>query len=118
MKNLYHTTTNELREQADVQQRRVASGLHTVSDELTSMAGKSEEGIATDLVGQVASRASDIADWLDQRDPGSLLEEVRNFARRSPGIFIGIAAIAGVAAGRLTRSIASEASDRREDGRP
>lgn len=115
VKNLYHTTTSELREQADVQQRRVASGLHSVSDELSSMASRSENpGIATDLVGQAASRSSDVADWLDQRDPGSLLEDVRNFARRRPGVFIGIAAIVGVAAGRLTRSMASDASDHRE----
>lgn len=115
VKDLYHTTTSELREQADVQQRRVASGLHSVSDELSSMADKSESrGVATDLVGQAASRAADIADWLDQRDPGSLLEEVRNFARRRPGVFIGIAAVAGIAAGRLTRSMASDVNDRRE----
>lgn len=115
-KDLYHTTTAELREQAGVQQKRVASGLHSVSDELSSMAGKSDShGIASDLVGQAASRASDVADWLEKRDPGSLLDEVRSFARRRPGVFIGIAALAGVAAGRLTRSMASEASDRREE---
>lgn len=34
VKDHYATTTIELREQADVQQRRVASGLHSVSDEL------------------------------------------------------------------------------------
>lgn len=116
VKDLYATTTIELREQADAQQRRVASGLHSVSDELSSMASRSDNpGVATDLVGQAASRASDVADWLDRRDAGSLLEEVRNFARRRPGVFISIAALAGVAAGRLTRSMASDASDRREE---
>ncbi|MCU1404129.1 MAG: hypothetical protein JWQ43_432 [Glaciihabitans sp.] len=111
-KDLLSETSSQLKEQAGTQQQRVATGLRSLSDELGSMADKSDGGgIASDLVQQAASRAGSIAGWLDDRDPGSLLEEVRNYARRSPGTFIGIAAVAGVLAGRLTRSITSVAAD-------
>jgi len=36
---------------------------------------------------------------------------VKSFARRKPGVFIGVAALAGLAAGRLTRALAQGAPD-------
>ena len=59
----------------------------------------------------VARRAGDAAGWLDQRDPGSLLEEARGFARRRPMAFLAAAAGLGVVAGRLSRSLVDEARD-------
>jgi hypothetical protein len=107
-KDLYRQTQQELREQAAQQQQRVASGLRSVGDELQQMAASSEQGgLASDLVRQAAQRTQSVAGWLDQRDPGSLLEEVKSYARRNPGTFIAAAAIAGALAGRLTRALAS-----------
>ncbi|WP_130176872.1 hypothetical protein [Cryobacterium sp. SO1] len=111
-KDLYRQTQGELADQAAAQQKRVASGIRTLGDELGSMADKSDtQGVASDLAHQAASRAAGIADWLDQSDPGALLNEVKGYARRSPGMFIAIAAVAGVVAGRLTRSVIAEAKD-------
>jgi hypothetical protein len=45
----------------------------------------------------------DLAGWLEQREPGELLDEVRALARRKPGTFLLGALAAGVVAGRLTR---------------
>jgi ElaB/YqjD/DUF883 family membrane-anchored ribosome-binding protein len=106
-RDLFNQTKDELVEQAGTQQQRVASGLHSLSEELTTMAGSSQGGVAGDLVAQAASRTGSVADWLEQRDPGSLVEEVRKFAREKPGTFIAIAAGAGLLVGRLTRSVAS-----------
>ncbi|WP_134533553.1 hypothetical protein [Cryobacterium algoricola] len=107
-KELLEETRAELAEQAGKQQQRVATGLHSLGDELRSMAESSDDGgVAADLVQQAASRAEGIATWLEERDPGSLLVELRNYARRQPGTFIGLAAAAGVLAGRLTRSVVS-----------
>lgn len=114
-KDLYRQTQGELAEQAATQQKRVASGLRSLGDELGSMADSSETpGVASDLAQQAASRAAGVADWLDQRDPGALLSEVKGYARRSPGMFIAIAAVAGVVAGRLTRSVIAENQDSAE----
>jgi ElaB/YqjD/DUF883 family membrane-anchored ribosome-binding protein len=111
-KDLLTDARSQLTEQASEQQARVADGLRSISDELTQMATASDaDGVATDLVRQAASRAGNVATWLDDRDPGSLLEEVRSYARRKPGTFIALAAAAGILAGRLTRSVAAESAD-------
>jgi hypothetical protein len=111
-KDLYHQSRQELMEQAAAQQSRAADGLRSIHRELHSMASNSEEpGVGTDLVRQAASRAGSFADWLDARDPGSLLEEVKGYARRKPGAFLAIAAGAGLLAGRLSLSLAANASD-------
>ncbi|SDQ47104.1 hypothetical protein [Microbacterium sp. cf332] len=111
-KQVYSQTKHELTEQAASQQQRVADGLRSIGDELESLAQGSENpGIATDLVRQVSSRVSGASDWLSQRDPGSLVSEVKSFARRKPGVFIAGALLAGAVAGRLTRALAEGAKE-------
>ena len=118
-KALYDETRTQLTEQAGVQQQRVAAGLRDIGGELSKMADSSNEpGVASDVVSQVAARTTAAASWLDDRDPGSLLQEVRNFARRKPGTFIAVAAVAGLVAGRVVRSLASEAHDEKADAAP
>ncbi|GAD34887.1 hypothetical protein MTS1_02258 [Microbacterium sp. TS-1] len=116
-KQVYTQTKQQLTEQAASQQQRVADGLRSIGDELDSLAQNSENpGIATDLVRQVSSRVSGASDWLSQRDPGSLVSEVKSFARRKPGVFIAGALIAGVVAGRLTRALAEGAKEEHDSG--
>ncbi|WP_197412922.1 hypothetical protein [Arthrobacter sp. EpRS71] len=111
-RQLLTQTKGELSDQAQAQQQRVAEGLRSISDELSTMANSTENGgVATDLVQQAAQRSSSIAQWLEGRDPGSLLDEVKGFARRKPGTFLLLAAGAGVLAGRLGRGMAGNASD-------
>lgn len=111
-KDLYAQTQRELKDQANTQQQRVAAGLRSVGQDLDSMAaGSQQQGLATDLVRQVSGRVSSAASWLGERDPGAVLTEVKRFARRRPGTFILAAAITGIVVGRLTRALASNASD-------
>jgi len=115
-KDLYAQTQRELSDQARVQQQRLASGLHSVSRELDSMTANAENpGVATDLLRQGSQRLSSAGTWLSDRDPSSVLAEVKSFARRKPGTFIIGAAILGIVAGRLTRALASNASDERQN---
>ncbi|MEF3402518.1 hypothetical protein [Agromyces sp. CCNWLW203] len=107
-RRLADDVTTELREQASLQQKRVAGGLRTAGAQFTQMAeDSSEPGYATDLVRQAGRRADDVARWLDARDPGSLVQEAKSFARRRPGAFLAIAVGAGVIVGRLTRALAT-----------
>lgn len=116
VKDLYAQTQSELKEQAAVQQQRVASGLRALGDELGGMAASSEtQGMASDVVRQVSDRAGSIASWLDARDPGSLLTEVKSYARKNPGMFIAVAGLAGLVAGRLTRSLVDGAADAKDE---
>ncbi|RPE78274.1 MULTISPECIES: hypothetical protein [unclassified Frondihabitans] len=109
-KDLYGQATSQLKEQAGTQSQKVAEGLRSVSDELSSMADKSDgNGVASELVRNLSGRAGSAASWLDGRDPGSLLDEVKQYAARKPGAFIAIAAGAGILAGRLAKSLAAEA---------
>ena len=80
--------------------------------------------MATDLAQQAAEKAHQFAGWLEQRDPGSVLDEVRAFARQRPGAFLAIAFGAGVVTGRLVRGLTADpdttSSDRvgHHPGRP
>lgn len=110
-RDLMGQTREQLTAQAAEQQKRLAGGLRALGGELATMADASTEpGVASDLVGQAAYRADALAEWLDDREPGALLEEVKAFARQRPGTFLAIAAVAGLAAGRLTRGIKDESS--------
>jgi hypothetical protein len=118
-KDLLKQTQSELSDQASAQQQRAAANLHALGDELGSMADRSEQdGVATDLVRQAAGRSHDVASWLDQREPGHVLDEVRNFARRRPGTFLVLAVGAGLLAGRLTRGIKEAASSDNDSNQP
>lgn len=115
-KDLFAQTRQELTAQAATQQQRIAVGLRSVSDELGSMAANAGGGgLASDLVQQVSSRLSAASTWLGDRDPGAVLTEVKRFARRRPGTFVLAAAVAGIVVGRLTRALASNASDEKTE---
>ena len=112
VRQLWGQTRSELTDQASAQQARAAAGLRELGDQLGSMASNGDQdGMARGLVEDVARRAEDAAAWLEQREPGTLLEEARDFARRRPGTFLALAAGVGLVAGRLSRSLADEARD-------
>jgi vacuolar-type H+-ATPase subunit H len=103
-KDLGREVSNQVQEQAATQKDKAAGTLRSLGEELRSMAQQSgQSGPATDLAHQAAGKVTDLAQWLEQRDPGSLVDEVRSLARRKPGTFLLGAAAAGVVAGRLTR---------------
>jgi hypothetical protein len=115
-RNLLHESREQLSGQARQGQQRTADGLRTVATQLRQMSDKSEEqGVASEVARQVADRTNDVASWLEHREPGDLLDEVRRFARRKPGVFLVGAALAGVAVGRLTRGAIAAQSDDSDD---
>jgi hypothetical protein len=116
-------TRDQLTEQVGQQQERAAHNLRSVSNELRGMAEHGQSGWGTQLVRQGADFSEQAADFLQKREPGDLLEEVRGFARRRPGTFLIVAATAGILAGRLTRALAagtpgSHTADRRTTAAP
>jgi hypothetical protein len=119
-KDLLHQGRTELKSQTRQQQQRAASGLHTLADELLGMAeGRNEApGVVADLARDASGRLKSFASQLDNREPAELLDEVRRFARQRPGTFLGLAALAGVVAGRLTRGVKDASSDDGASGTP
>jgi hypothetical protein len=111
-RDLFHESRQQLTSQARQGQQRAAEGLHTLADQVRRMSEKTDEqGVAAEVARQVADRAHGMASWLERREPGDLIEEVRRFARRKPGVFLVGAALAGVAVGRLTRGAIAAQSD-------
>jgi ElaB/YqjD/DUF883 family membrane-anchored ribosome-binding protein len=106
-RNLAGQVRDQVSGQVSTQKDRATDGLRTVSDQLRSMADSTDQGMASNLVSQAASRAGDVAGWLESREPADLLDDVKRFARQRPGVFIAIAAGAGILVGRLAKSLTS-----------
>lgn len=118
-RDLLQQARTDLTDQAGMQQQKAAEGIRALSSQLNTMADASDHpGVAADLVRQAAERSQSVATWLENRDPGSLLEEVKSFARQRPGTFLMVAAGAGLLAGRLGRSLQAGAPDTQQSSRP
>ncbi len=110
-RQLFDQARTEVSDQAATQQQRVAGGLHSLADEVQSLLnGQPKEGVATDVARMASDKAHEIADWLDRRDPASLVEEVKSFARHRPGAYLAIALGAGILAGRLAKGLSASNS--------
>ena len=103
--SLFETVRTEAGAQAGTQQQRIAEALHSLSKELGGMASSSQEsGPLTDLAHQASHKGGEVAQWLQDREPADVLEAVRSYARRRPVTFLALCGVAGIVAGRLTRS--------------
>lgn len=111
-RDLVGEARTQVRSQAGSQRDRAVQGLRGISDELDQMAEQGgQSGLATEVARQLSSRTRDLAGHLERNEPSDLLEQVRAYARRRPVVFLAGAALAGVVAGRLTKSLAAGAPD-------
>jgi hypothetical protein len=102
VRGLVGQAVSQVEEQSRTQLGRLAELLGSYGDDLGRMAS-SGEGPAAGLAQEAADRVKGLSSQLSGREPGDLLDELRRFARRRPGLFLGSALAAGVVAGRLTR---------------
>lgn len=101
----------QARDQSLSQRDRLAENLRKFGDDLDQMnASSTRPGLASDLAGQAATKARELSTFLSDHEPGELVDQLRDYARRRPGTFIVAAAIAGVVAGRLTRGAVASSS--------
>lgn len=111
-RDLVGEARSQVSRQAGQQHHALVGNLRKLSGELDQMCRNSgESGIATEVVGQAQQRVATLADWLEPREPGQLLSEARDFARRRPGTFLIGALAAGVVAGRLARGAVEVRTD-------
>ncbi|MBD0292910.1 MAG: hypothetical protein ICV70_04975 [Jiangellaceae bacterium] len=111
-RDLVGEARTQVRAQASDQRQNAARSLHDLGGELEQMADRSESsGLGAELARQAAGRAHDLAGFLDNNDIDDLLNQVRSFARRRPMAFLVGAALAGVAAGRLTRGVVASRTE-------
>jgi hypothetical protein len=118
-RGLLDEAMGQVDEQSRTQRDRLVGTLATFSDDLKQMADRSDSpGLASDVARQVADRARTLGDHLDGREPADLIDDVRSFARRRPGVFLLGALTAGVLAGRLARGAKAATDDQSADVRP
>ncbi|MET0694081.1 MAG: hypothetical protein ABWY56_09120, partial [Propionibacteriaceae bacterium] len=112
VKDLLAEGLTEIRSQAGSQQKRLATGIHSLAGELDSMASKSDKsGPLTDYAHQAAEKGAEVAEWLESAEPSDVLDTLRSFARRRPVVFLAASAAAGIVVGRLTRGLVANAKD-------
>lgn len=108
-RQLMDQAKTELGEQAGTQQQRLAGNIRNLAGELQTMVRSNDEnGPMNDLAQQAASKADEVASWLENRQPGEVMDDVRRFAARRPGMFLALAAGVGIVAGRLTRGLTAD----------
>jgi hypothetical protein len=101
----------QIQNQARESQQRAAEALQGLAGQLRKMAqAGGQSGLAADLVRQGADQVKSMASWLDEREPGDLLNQARTFARRRPGAFLLGAVVLGAVAGRFTRGLVADGS--------
>ncbi len=113
-KDLLDQGRTQVKSQVVSQQQKAGQGLSSIAQELRALADGSSQGApgpARDLLQQASSSVESFASMLQNREPAELLDEVRRFARRKPGLFLLGAAAAGVLAGRLTSGVKAAHSD-------
>jgi len=99
---------SQLTDHAFAQRDNAVQSLRSLGDELTGMAEKADSpGMGAQLTREVGGYAHKSADFLQEREPGQLVEELRGLARRRPGAFLLGAAFAGLLVGRVTRGAKS-----------
>jgi hypothetical protein len=120
-KDLLDQGRTQVKSQVVTQQQKAGQGLSSLAQELRALADGTSQGApgpARDLLQQASSSMENFASMLQNREPADLLEEVRRFARRKPGLFLLGAAAAGVLAGRLTSGVKAAHSDTGSTGGP
>ena len=118
LSSLVDQTKQELRTQMDSRSQQAVSGLQTLSRQLTALKeGRMEEaGRMQDILSDVQQRVQRYAQSVQERGPSAMADDVTNFARRRPMVFLAGAALSGFAIGRLVRAGAMSGSSNGSNG--
>jgi hypothetical protein len=119
-RGLLNETRTQVEDQSRTQRDRLVDTMRTFSNDLDGMA-EQRSGLASDAAREVANRVRSFGQQLDGREPTELLDDLRSFARRRPGVFLAGSVIAGVVVGRFlrgTRDASQTDSQTRSTGYP
>jgi hypothetical protein len=110
---------------ADKTRGLVGQGLERGSEALANVSklvGDTAEGLDErlgeeygDYARKAATAIEDVANSLASKDPDELIEDTRNFVRKSPGMALAGAAIVGFAVARLVKTGLDDARGRDRD---
>lgn len=98
--------TDQVESRLDSQKERAADSLSNLAQSLRST-GQQLEGQPAGIGGYVqraADQVDDFAYYLREREIGEMVDQVEDFARRQPGIFLGAAFSLGLLGARFLKS--------------
>lgn len=105
MGNVVGDARSKARDRVDDQTHRAAGALRGMADQLNSMADSAnEQGVMVDMAQSGAERIRSFANHIDDGGIDGMVNDVENFARRRPGVFIAAGMGLGMALGRVLRS--------------
>ncbi|HEU0130472.1 MAG TPA: hypothetical protein VFQ85_05710 [Mycobacteriales bacterium] len=108
-RDLVAETRQQVRTQAETQTQRLAENTRSLAGQLTSLArGNAQEGPVTDIAQQLAGKVETLAGYIEGRSPEVILDDLRTFARRRPGLFLLGAGAVGFLAGRLVKGATAD----------
>ena len=99
--------TDKIRTLADTGKERAVGGLDQLSQLINDAAQQVDEKLGAqygDYARTAAGTVSNFAEQLKGKDTEELIEEAREFVRKSPGVAVGVAAALGFAVARLVQS--------------
>jgi hypothetical protein len=113
--NQARSVAAEFRDQVGTQVRnqndRLVDGVRRMADELDGMVADGGDSPARTVVARVAQGSRQMADYLAERGPEGVLNEVQDFARRRPGAFLATALATGFVVGRLGKGVFSATTE-------
>ncbi len=122
-RGLLEETRSRFEEQATEGAEKLGDNLRRVGEEALALAeGRPEEAPmvrdyvqrAGDMLLDASERAYGVADDMESRGLGGVLQDVQRFARRRPGAFLVGTALAGIAVGRAVRAASAADGGARE----
>jgi hypothetical protein len=111
LEDLFGRARDEARQQADDRTQQAARRLRTFSEEIEALAeGRpSEAGSLLTYLREAEDRAQNLAARLERGGPDAVANDLKQFARRRPGLYLGTAVAAGFIVGRAVRAGAMSA---------
>ena len=105
-------TRQEVKAQTEQRSEQLAVRLQTWAGQLRALAeGRVDDaGELRGLMGDAQRRLESYASSLRERGPEGVLQDVRQFARRRPGMFLLAAGVTGFAIGRIVKAGGMSAS--------
>jgi hypothetical protein len=94
----------ELETQGDAQAKRAAAVLHDVGSQLHDMAAAGQPGPVADVTRQLADKSRQVASRIEEGGVQAVGDDLRQFARRQPGLFLAAAGVAGFVVTRVLRN--------------
>jgi hypothetical protein len=95
-----------LHEQAQARTSELSQSLRRLGGEVQALAdGRPDEaGPVAGYVRQAATKFNDVAERVDREGVDGILEDVAEFGRRKPAVFLAAAGVAGFVVGRMIRA--------------